>query len=230
MSTEETRANAVYYTVINGKFHTKVEENHPEAVKREYETKDGAKAYKFERIVDALTGYIEDLGVFESDFGKRVVIKLDPNHEGRNPVIQLGVETNYGEDFLKRAPSIDFTREIRFAPYSFTDENGRDMRGISLTQQEEGGEPVKLGNFFFNPETKETLHGFPVPEGNTEEYSKEDWKIHFLKVRKFLLAYTAEHVLPKLANRPARIKGTLSQTPSVPDYPEEEITPEDIPF
>lgn len=217
MSTEETRVSGLYFTVIDGSFRTKVNQDHPQATMREYETKDGAKAIKYERIVNSLAGYIEDIGIHDSDYGKVVQIKLDPNAEGRNPIIQLSVETNYGEDFLKKLPAIDLTKEVKLAPYSFTDDSGRDVRGISVYQGEE-----KIKNFFYDGE--KTINGFPEPEGDTQDYSKEDWKIHFLKCRKFLINYATEHIIPGLALRP-KFAGTTQKIKE-----EEEINPEDIPF
>jgi hypothetical protein len=215
MSTEETRVSGLYFTVIDGTFRTRVEKDHPQAVMREYETKDGAKATKYERIVTSLAGYIEDIGIHESDYGKVIQIKLDPNSEGRNPIVQLSTETTYGEDFLKRLPGIDLSREVRLAPYAFTDDNGREQRGISVTQGED-----KIKNFFYDGE--KATNGFPEPEGDTENYTKEDWKIHFLRVRKFLINYATEHIIPELALRP-KFVGTTQRN-------EEDIDPDSIPF
>lgn len=196
MSSEEIRAKGIYYTIIDGTFRTKVDETHPQATRREYETRDGAKAVKYERIVDALTGYIEDMGIYETDFGKVINIKLDPNEEGRNPIIQLNLETNYGEDFLKKAPNIDLSSEVRFSPFSLTNENGREIRGITLTQNGQ-----KIQNYFYDPVAKKECNGFPTPEGAVEDYQKEDWKIHFLRVRKFLTYYFNDEVVPKVRRR-----------------------------
>lgn len=225
---EQARARGIYYTVIDGDFRTKVDESHPEAVKREYETRDGAKAHKWERIVPAITGYVEDINIYEGDFGKTLNIKLDADADGNNLILQFNAATNYGEDVMKKLPNVNFKEPVRFAPYAFEDENGRERRGVSMTQQPEGAsEPIKLGSYFYDFEAKEAINGYPTPEGDTESYDKEDWKIYYLKVRKFLLAYTLEHVKP---NIPTEIAKPQATTVERPDYPDEEIGPGDIPF
>lgn len=223
MSREETRMPGLYYTVIDGTFRTRVDKDHPQAKMREYETRDGAKAVKYERTVSALSGYIEDVSIFDGDYGKTINIRLDENEEGQSPVIQLNAGTTYGEDFLKKAPNIDFGKEVRFSPFAFTSEEGKEIRGISITQKE-GEEDVKVKNFFYDTEQKTNINGYPEPDGSTEDYSKEDWKIYFLQARKFLLAYFAENVVPKIQFREDRPK-TVSRAEDV-----EEINPDDIPF
>jgi len=224
MSKEETRISGLYYTIIEGSFRTKVDKDHPDAKMREYETKDGVKSVKYERIVSALSGFVEDIGIYEGDYGKTVNIKLDPNDDGKNPIIQLNTQTNYGEDFLKKLPNIDFTKEIRLAPFAFTSEDtGREIRGVTVEQD---GEKIK--NYFYDAEKKEVLHDFPVPEGDTDDYTKEDWKIHFLKVRKFLISYATEKVFPNIKLAEDRVGASSEE--SVEEYPEEEVNSEDVPF
>lgn len=198
MSKEQKYQNQnIYYNIIDGSLRTKVDKDHPEAIAREYETRDGVKSVKYERKIDALTGIIEDIGFYDGEFGKVLNITLDENEEGRHPVIQIGVETSYGEDFLKRLPAIDLTQEVYIAPYAFTDEeNGREVRGVSVMQNK-----VKIKNFFYDVENKKAVNGYPIPEGDVREYTKEDWKIFYLKARKFLIAYVIENVLPKFEAR-----------------------------
>lgn len=222
MSTEEVRIPGLYYTVIDGTFRTKVDANHPQAVMREYETREGAKATKYERVVNSLTGFIEDIIVRDSDFGKQLEVKLDKNAEGKNPILQFGVETSYGDDILKKLPAINYEKEVKIRPYAFTDDDGKDVRGVAVTQLI-ADEDVPVKNFFYDPEKKENVNGYPIPDGNTDEYSKEDWKIYFLQARKFVLAYIAEYVIPK-------VQTTKHEQSGAPDYPKEEINPEDVPF
>jgi hypothetical protein len=228
-SEEKALLRGVYYTIIEGTFRTKVEEGHPEGVRREYETKDGAKAIKYERIVPAITGYIEDIGIYDTDFGKVINVKLDQDTEGRNLILQFNAATNYGEDLMKKLPGVDFNLPVRFAPYSFTDEEtGKDRRGVTMSQPIEGSEEHrKLGNFFYDTEKKEAINGYPTPEGDTTAYDKEDWKIYYLQARKFLLDYTKTQIIPSIPME--RRKPEYAPT-VMPDYPEEEVNPEDIPF
>lgn len=210
MSTETTKsASGLYYSVIDGTFRRRVQEGTPGAVRREYETKDGAKAEKFEMVIDALEGTIEEMGIHDGDFGRTLNIKLDPNSEGINPVLQFNVETNYGEDVLKKLPGADLSKPIKFRPFAFTDQtNGKDVRGVELKQGDKS-----LKNYFWDADQRVPLHGLPeVPEG-TE--TKDDWKIHFLNVRKFLIKYFTDNLVNKV------------QTKKV--YTEE-LSPKDVPF
>ena len=208
----------MYYTVIDGTLRTKVDEGFPNAVRREYETKDGAKAVKFERVVDALKGYIEGIQFNDGDYGKTINITLDENDEGKKPIVQFSVEGTYGEDVLKKLPGVDLSKEVRFRPFSFTGDDGRDVRGVEITQGE-----TKIKNFFYDPEKKLALNGYPTPEGDVSEYSKEDWKIFYLQARKFLVAYTQNEIIPKVGFV-ERVASTLV------DADVEGINPSDIPF
>lgn len=218
MSTEERRsAHGIYYTIIDGSFRTKVSEDHPEAVRREYETKDGAKAIKYERIVSAITGCIEDIAIYDGDYGKTINVKLDTNADGLHPIIQFSAGTTYGEDLMKKLPGINFDLPARFAPYCFiSEDNGKEMRGVSISQESEAG-AVKIGNYFYDTEAKKTINGLPVPEGDITTYDKEDWKIYFLRVRKFLLDYTQNTIIPAIP----RTSRSFSGPTVLPDYPEE---------
>lgn len=215
MSTETPKSSGLYYTVIDGTFRRRVEEGTPGAVLRKYETKDGGTGEKWEMVVDNLEGLIEEVGIHDGDYGRTLNIKLDANAEGVNPTIQFNVETNYGEDVLKRIPNVDFSKPVRFRPYAFTGENEKDVRGVEIKQGEE-----KHKNFFWDADNKAPLNGLPVPEGDTDSFSKDDWKIHFLNVRKFLINYFIENVQPKVGVP----KAVADENPA------EEINPEDIPF
>lgn len=229
MSKEEVSRKGTYYQVIDGSFRTKVSEDYPDAVKREYETKDGGKGVKFERIVNALFGRIVDVSFYEGDYGKNLIITLDENEEtGLSPIISLSVATNYGEDMLKKLPNINLKEDVRIRPYAFTPEDkDKEIRGIEITHRDLDGKfTKKVPSFFYNAEKKVALNGYPTPEGDTKKYSNEDWKIFYLQARKFLVKYTEEHILPNFA---AKTEGKSFQeiadeaTAGAPD-------PADIPF
>lgn len=220
MSGAEKQSNALYYTVIDGSFRTKVEEGTPEAVAREYETKDGGKAVKYELKFAALFGKIQSIEFREGDYGKTLNLTLDPDDNGKSPIVQFNVESNYGESVMKILPNVDLSKEVRIRPYSFTDEKtGKEVRGVEITHRDaEDKFTVKLKNYFYDSEKKVALNGYPTPEGDVAEYTKEDWKIFYLRARKFLIQYISENVIPR-----------LSQAKKV-EYPTDQINPDDIPF
>lgn len=223
MSTENIKSEGLYYNVIDGTFRRRVNEDTPGATKREYETKDGGKGVKYEMVIDSLEGYVHGIGIYDGEFGRQLQIKLDPNEKGINPVIQFSVENAYGEDVLKKLPNVDFKKPLKLRPFAFTvQENGREVRGVELKQDDE-----KLFNFFFDPEKKEAINGYPVPDGDTDSYTKDDWKMYFLGARKFLITYFTENIRP-------RFEKEVGEQPTQKDAPKEEvqedINPEDIPF
>lgn len=192
MSTEVQKTEGLYYTIIDGTFRRRVAEGTPGATRREYEASDGTKGVKHEMVIDNLEGIIEDMVITEGDYGRQLSITLDANADGVNPKLQFGVETTYGEDVLKKLPGVDFSKPVKFRPYAFTEQTtGREVRGVEMKQGD-----TKLTNFFWDSEAKEAKNGAPVFDGDKD--SKDDWKVHFLQVRKFLVAYFHEHVQPKV--------------------------------
>jgi hypothetical protein len=78
-------------------------------------------------------------------------------------------------------------------PFNFEGDSGDEVRGMEVTQQDaEGKYTVKATNYFRDVEKKENINGYPNPEGDTADYSKDDWKLYFLQARKFLVSYTRD--------------------------------------
>lgn len=223
MSTETIKQEGLFYSVIDGTFRRRVADDTPGAVKRDYETSDGAKATKYEMVIDSLEGYIRDIGIFDGEYGRNLQIKLDPNAKGISPQIQLSIETTYGEDALKKLPNVDFTKPVKFRPFAFTDQtNGREIRGIEVSQNGE-----KYKNYFWDAETKTPKNGLPVPDGDVSRFTKDDWKIHFLSVRKFLVGYFNDTIRPRFEQE---VKQQSVDVPSTEAGYDEEIDPDSIPF
>lgn len=216
----ENKGNKVYYTVIEGTLRTRVEESHPQAKKREVEMEDGSKKVKWEREVGAIAGRIEDIYIQDGKFGQTVNITLDANTEGKNPVVQLNIENGrYGEDFLKKLPNIKLSDPVTLRPFSFTPEGeDKNVQGLEIKQNDK-----KIENYFWDKEKKKPLNGFPELEKKAEDMDKNDWKIHFLKARQFVVKYASDKILPKF-------RATQAEKEAPADYPQEDINPEDIPF
>ena len=214
------QSSAIFLNVLaDGTLRRQVDKNTEGAVQRDYETTDGAQGTKYELVYKAIKGTVEDISFYDSDYGEKINITIastGSSLEQGEAVLQLGVGTPFGEDFLKKLPNINFAEEVIVRPYSFTDENDKDRRGVVITQQNE-----KIQNYFFDPENKKPINGYPEPEGEVASYTKDDWKIYFLKARKFLVQYAKEKVaLPK----------KRAQESKKAEYPEESISPSDIPF
>jgi hypothetical protein len=203
MSREQVVKRGKYYSIVAGTFRTQVPQEDPTATRRDWESADGKKSgTKYERIVNALFGYIKDVSFADGEFGMQVLIKLDENEEGDNPIIALGTSSREAEDFLRKLPNVDLSKEVRLRPFNFEGDNNEEVRGMEIMQQDSDDEfTVKITNFFRDKDKKENINGYPNPEGDTADYSKDDWKIYFLSARKFLINYIKENICPQFTEQ-----------------------------
>lgn len=176
--------------LADGKFHETVAKETEGAVEREYETSSGEKGTKWELVYPEIRGFIRKVDFWTGDFGDMVQLTFgDPGEE--QITISQSVAGNFGEDILKKLPSISPEKEVWIRPYAFKDEtSGKDKRGVTFYQNGD-----KVPDFFWDGKKK--TNGFPEPEGDTAEYGTDDWKIYFLQARKFLVKYVKENVVPK---------------------------------
>ena len=71
---------------------------------------------------------------------------------------------------------------------------------MEVTQEDADGKfTVKTSNSFRDAEKKENINGYPSPEGDTDDYSKDDWNFYFLQARKFLVSFTKEKMQAAVA-------------------------------
>lgn len=201
MSKEEIIKKGKYYSIVSGSFRVQVPQDHPEAVRRDWKSADGkSSGTKYERIVNALFGRIEEISFHDGEYGMQVFIKLDENDDGENPIIALSTSSREAEDFLKKLPNINLSKEVKLRPFNFEGSEGDEVRGMEILQQDENDQfKVKITNFFRDTEKKININGFPNPDPDTD-YSKDDWKIYFLSARKFLINYTISKIIPKFQN------------------------------
>ena len=174
-----------------GMFRISVPEGTPEAIQRDYETPDKQKGTKWEIRHSKVEGTITNLAFWEGKFGELIHVTVGDNNE--SVTISLGTSSVYGEDFMKRLPNINLAKVVSFEPYCFENDEKKLIRGITIKQ-----DGKKIENYYWDTEKKKSLHGgLPEPEGETEDYTKDDWRIHFLKVRKFLVEQTKKLALEK---------------------------------
>jgi len=220
-----------YVTILaDGKFHETVDEGTPDAVPREYETSDGKKGKKWELLYTKIEAMVTDVRFRDGDYGKSLNIRFK-DEDGNEVVVSINTATNFGEDVMKKLPHVDFTKKLKLIPFSFEDDRGRSVRGVNVIQMGADGKEVKFKNFFSTEKEegkeREYLHGFPAPQGDTEKYTKDHWKIWFTQVRLFLVEYTEQNIVSKFF-------GEIGQNQMVDrskiEYPKEEINPDDIPF
>lgn len=186
----------LFYVLADGKFHQEVPEGTEGAVRREYETSDGAKGVKYEILVHSIEGTITHLSLFEGDYGKNVMIHFGDEDPKETVTISLNLNSNYGEEFLKRLPNIDLSKEVKLTPYSFENEQGKTVRGINV---EQGGEKIFSYYHDYDKKTKKTTvnkkNGYPeLPEQKMlDKWDSDDWKMYFTKARKFMIGELQKH-------------------------------------
>jgi hypothetical protein len=158
------------------------DESNPEAVKRDYETRDGQKGSKWELQYEGLSGRIEGLTFDKGNFGERLKVLLVDVDERME--IQIPVKSDYFVDFAKRLPNVDLSQEVELKPFSI--EKEPNAQGKVYTDQYlviyQNGE--KVDNYFYKPsgvkgQKGTTLNGFP-------EYDGDDWEFYSIQRRKFL--------------------------------------------
>lgn len=187
----EKRSNDKYLSVLgDGTLRLPANQNEDGAVLREFETSDGKTGSKWEFVYNSIQGQITGLAFFEGDYGKQLQVRIKDGEE--EVVLSLNTQTPFGEDFMKKLPNIDLNEKVKISPYAITNENGKVNKGVSIFQGDK-----KIANFFYDPVAKKQLNGFPKPEGDTDSYDKEDWKIYFLQARKFLIKYTEDNFVSK---------------------------------
>lgn len=209
---------AKFFSVLaDGKFHHSVPEGTPNAVKREYETSDGKKGFKWDIIADSIEGTMSSISTRDGDFGKQLHIAFAPDEKGTEPVvISLNVASNFAEDFLKKLPNINVDKPVKLVPYSFEDEKGKNKRGITVYQEDK-----KLQSYYHevkkSKDGKEkivAINDYPEIPKEAKEWESDDWKVFFVQARKFLLKQLEKHPLYNLAY----LKSTEGQV----EYPKSE--------
>lgn len=184
MALKDTRSEQNYISILaDGLLHLPVPEGTEGAVVREYETSDGTKGSKTEMVFTELSGIISKIAFFEGDFGKLLQLTVS---DGDEDPITLSVSTasNFGEDLMKKLPALDITLPVRLVPYSFTDDKGKNKKGVTVYQNE-----VKIGSHYYDEVTKKLTNGLPpvpVPKKG-KSISKDEWKVYFMQVRIFLI-------------------------------------------
>lgn len=167
-----------YLSIIQGTLRQKVSSDTPEAVKREYELKNGTKGVKWELIFKEWSGKIVDFRLKDSEYGEAFELELE------DAVITMNTESRSFADFAKKFMSANLGKSITFHPYDF-EVDGKKLVGVKLSQ---GGntEKDKLKNYYWDDVEQKSVHGFPEPIGNTKHFKKKDWQKYFLDVTIFL--------------------------------------------
>lgn len=193
MSREQIAEKKTYYYIIDGSFRQKVTQEFPDAVYRKATLKDGSTKDKWERHVKALFGRIINVELRETDFGKQIQVTLDENEDGYKPIIQMSVNSREGNDFLRKLPGIDLSKEVKFSPWKKEDKRALyiDQPNIDSVFDE------SVRDYFYDYETKKALNGMPEAPKPKEEMTTNGWKAYFLTVDDFLMEYLINKIAPQ---------------------------------
>lgn len=210
-----------YLHIAYGKLREKAVENASGAVARINSQNKTMWEYVFDYIEGKIVGifYKED-----QKFGNSFEVVFSDNVEKFQVSFKEG--DNFYNDFFSKLPNVDLNKWVKLVPYDFEDKNtGKQKRGLVIWQGD-----AKIDSKFvsYDKETKKFtyLDGFPKPE---DKMDKEDWKIYFIKVVKFLRTYTNSKIVPILKNN----QDELVDNAVYEDIPESNILPDnndDLPF
>lgn len=182
------------------------------AVSRTYDDKekknpDGSpvKITKIEKIYESVSGKITNISFMDTNFGTLLQVTLTDSDEflkAEPEVLSMSTSSEFAQDFMKKLPNIDLSKEIIVKPYRFTPEDGkRELKGLSITQ-----EGVKVEKSFVEKQGDKFVNimGYPTPDEKlatekNEMKRKEGWKRYFKDTEIFLVDYTTEHFVSKFA-------------------------------
>lgn len=204
------RDNTIYATVLasDGKIRVAVPEGTEGSIKREYATDEDKKSgndkkgilsgVKHEMVYTELSGVITEMKFHDGDYGTNLqIVVTDPDaDEDEKPVtLSLSTESNFGEDVMKKLPNINLKKPVTFTPYSFDNDRGKKVRGITIVQGEK-----KIENFYIDGD-KKPINGYPkapTPKAG-KSITTPQWRKFFAEAREFLMEDLVERDLVKEA-------------------------------
>jgi hypothetical protein len=222
LTTQAEASNVLYLSIAGGNMVQRSTEDNPKAVPRDYEDKDGNKKRKFEIQHRNLTGLITSIDFEKSDFGENCVVTV--MNDGEIAKLTFSLDSDYFTDFAKRIQNLEFSNEVIIRPYEMDKEGSkRKNRGVSMQQGSE-----KLGNFYWDG--KKVLNGMPdVAKEDRKDYDTDDWKMHFLMIKKFLKKQVQSLSIGEIeVNDSEQIVPKVKKTS--PASKQEVPEPDDLPF
>ncbi len=109
------------------------------------------KGWWYDHIEAIVTGVVVDE---KNKFGARLEISLADGEDSY--LLCASLDGAYGRSLAERIPNVKLGDKVKFQPYSFTDDKGKDRKGTSV-KINDAEENAK--SYFFDGE--KTLHGAP---------------------------------------------------------------------
>lgn len=225
-----------FLSIIEGTLRQKVDEKTKGAQARTYKTKDKngkeIEATKYELTFLEWSGKIIDIRFKDTPYGHVCEVEFN------DAIITIPTEGRYFQDFAQKIMSANLGQTIIFHPFDFEGDDGKNKKGVALEQNGQ-----KLKSYYYDPKEGKSCHGIPTPQGNTKNYSKDDWKIYFLQLKKFLIAEVARMAItigepvPQASLTPSDEIPIIGEESEIATYQlperqeeEDEIRLEDVPF
>lgn len=172
MRTSVDHTKRVYLNIVGGKFAEQVKSDTPGAIER----KNKKEKIVYEILNDRTSGYIKEMKVEKTDYGKALIILMDDVDELYN--ISIPVDSKFFDTFCAKIGNADLHQMVDLRPYSFENKEGKKIMGMNIYQNDK-----KLDYFF----SKEDPKGKPFPEG--DRLDEEDFKVYKIQERKFYCEY-----------------------------------------
>lgn len=212
--------NKIYLTVSLGRIRKKTTKE--DASAKERQTEKGDTIY--ERVYNAVSGTLENITFFDhKEYGKSWTVLIKDGEDLY--AVQVHENSRYGIDLLKKIPNLSKGRTVKITPYDFELNNKRKI-GLSIEQSGIKVEPYyqKFTQLEDGKYKVENLHGFPNFDGDPKD--KDDLKIYYTQVAKFLRGKAQEHIEGNFGRvLPESIADEIYKNEST-DSPEDE----DLPF
>ena len=186
MPLEKSNFNKKYASIIQGKLKVQTDENDPEAKPREWESSDGKSGTKYEREYDNLRGIIDNIYFKDTDYGTMINIEID------KVILSMNTANKYGSDLMRKLPGVVLEEEVNIVPWQM-EKDGVKKSGLIIYQDKD-----KIDDYFYDWEKKKEKNGMPKPDKAKSKLDKDDWKMYFINVKKFLIEYITKNVLPKM--------------------------------
>jgi len=161
--------NEIYVTCANGVFSKRVPEPTKGSITRKIEKGPNIGKEIHEEHFEYFEGQLVSITTNESEnYGKQWVFKFDISEtpsDKKFVVYQVGYDNGYAINILSRLPNANLEKDIRMSAYAFTDENGKEKKGITLFQEGKKIQPAY---------TKDAPNGLPQMK-KVKVNSKEVW-------------------------------------------------------
>lgn len=183
-------SNAIYLKIVKGSFRQEVEEGTEGSKRREWEA-NGSSGVKHEITYKNLRGVIAGVSIDDVTFkdGKGMqVLKVTIKNGDEVAVFTTETKSKFAVDFMKKLPNLTPGEEVVINPYDFEDSNGRRRTAFNIIEDGQ-----KIYSAYWDNDKKKALKGIPqVSKEDAAGYDSDDWKMHFVKEKKFLVKKTIE--------------------------------------